>query len=164
MPDKPPQLWKMPPLIKVYEALGAVADGRVRLLDERRAQVTSSDGSKTYEVELVERAITANDNASYWQGYLGYPAIAMMIARGLIGADPSSIAALRGIPWKELNSRFHNDYARTLSEVARRLTARAADPAMIDAACATVLEAVRQYAPRRGARRRPPSGHPTDRQ
>lgn len=164
MPDKPPQLWKMPPLIKVYEALGAVTDGRVRLVDERRALVTSSDGSKTYEVEFAEGVITANDNASYWQGYLGYPAIAVMIARGLVRADPTAVAALRGIPWKELNSRFHNDYARMLSDVAQRLAARAVDPAMIDAACATVLEAVRQYAPRRGARRRPPAGHPADRQ
>ena len=154
----------MPPLIKVYEALGAVADGRVRLADDHRALVTSSDGSKTYEVEFAGRAIAANDNASYWQGYLGYPAIAVMIARGLLRPDATAMAALRGIPWKELNSRFHNDYARTLAEVAHLLKARAADPAMIDAACKALLEAVREYAPTRGARRRPPAAQPPDRQ
>ena len=42
------QAWKMPPLIKVYEAMGAVGDGRVRIVDEANALVTSSDGSKTY--------------------------------------------------------------------------------------------------------------------
>jgi hypothetical protein len=157
MPDKSPTPWKMPPLIKVYEALGAIADGRVRLVDDRRALVTSSDGSKTYEVELEGRVIAANDNASYWQGYLGYPAITMLIARGLLQPDPAAMAALRAIPWKELNRRFHNDYARTLGEVADRLATNGADPATIDAACAAVLEALRQYAPLRGARRRPPA-------
>lgn len=164
MPEKAPQPWKMPPLIKVYEALGAVADGRVRLADERRARVTSSDGSKTYEVEFAGRAIAANDNASYWQGYLGYPAIAVMIARGLVPAEATAVAALRGIPWKELNSRFHNNYTRTLAAVAQRLAARATDPASVEAACAAVLEALRQYAPLRGARRRPPASHPPNRQ
>ncbi|MEA2679655.1 MAG: hypothetical protein QOK03_1377, partial [Candidatus Binataceae bacterium] len=36
----------MPPLAKVYEALGALGDGRVRIEDARRASVTSSDGAK----------------------------------------------------------------------------------------------------------------------
>jgi hypothetical protein len=164
MPEKSPQPWQMPPLIKVYEALGAVADGRVRLADERRALVTSSDGSKIYEVECAGRVIAANDNASYWQGYLGYPAIAVMIARSFVAAEPTAVAALRGIPWKELNRRFRNDYTRTLAEVAQRLAARAADPVSVAAACAAVLEAIRQFAPLRGARRRPPAGHPPVRQ
>ncbi len=83
MPATP---WKIPPLIKAYEALGAIGDGRVRIEDDRRATVTSSDGSKTYEVETSAdgREIASNDNASYWQGYVGYPAIAVLIARGLL--------------------------------------------------------------------------------
>lgn len=153
---QPPAPWKMPPLIKVYEALGAIADGRVRIADERRAFVTSSDGSKTYTVEFDGREVAANDNASYWQGYLGYPAIAMLIARGRLRPDPAATAALGGIPWKELNRRFRDDYARTLAEVGRRLKARAIDPAMIDAACRAALDALREFEPLRGARRRLP--------
>lgn len=160
MPDKPPTPWKMPPLIKVYEALGAVADGRVRLVDDGHALVTSSDGSKTYAVEWAGRVIAANDNASYWQGYLGYPAIAVMIARGVIRAEPTATAALRDLPWKALNTRFHNDYARTLGEVAGRLATDGADPASIAAACTALLATLRQYAPLRGPRRRPPAGKP----
>jgi hypothetical protein len=156
MPEQLPTPWKMPPLIKVYEALGAVADDHVQLIDERQALVSSSDGRKTYEVELVDRTISANDNASYWQGYLGYPAIAVLIARGVVPADPAAMAALRGIPWKELNSRFHNDYARTLDEVVQRLAERATDTAIIDAACTAVLQAVQKFAPTRGPRRRSP--------
>src|ERR1700676_4205616 len=101
----PVALWKMPPLAKVYEALGAIGDGRVRIEDTRPAFVTSSDGTKTYEVETNHdgREISSNDNASFWQGYLGYPAIAVMIARGLIDPDPAAVTALAGVPWKELN-------------------------------------------------------------
>src|SRR4029077_17850108 len=104
MPATP---WKMPPLIKVYEALGAIGDGRVRIEDERRATVTSSDGSKTYEVETSAdgREIASNDNASYWQGYVGYPAIAALIARGFFRPPPNVPARLGGGARKGLNRK-----------------------------------------------------------
>ena len=148
----------MPPLAKVYEALGAIGDGRVRIEDGRRAFVTSSEGTKTYEVESSDDGaeISSNDNASFWQGYLGYPAIAVMIARGLIAADKTAVRALAGVPWKELNARYRNDYDRTLEDVMQRAAASGYDPAAIRTAAAAVLEAVRALAPRKGQRRRPP--------
>ena len=39
--------WALPPPAKVYEALSAVADGRVRVTGAREAEVTSSLGEKT---------------------------------------------------------------------------------------------------------------------
>jgi hypothetical protein len=152
------QLWKMPPLAKIYEALGAVGDRRVQLVDSRHASVKSSDGSRTYQVELSEdgREISSNDNASYWQGYLGYPAIAVMIARGLFHPPADVVEALSGVPWKELNTHFRNDYDRTLEEVDRRVVINGFDPAIIRAAAAALLSDLEQYAPRRGARTRPP--------
>src|SRR5229473_3132381 len=99
MAEKKPQPWKMPPLIKVYEALGAIADGRVQIQDERSATVVSSEGDKTYAVAIAAREVSANDNASYWQGYLGYPAIAVMIERNLVSARGDAINALGGIQW-----------------------------------------------------------------
>src|SRR6202167_6468993 len=114
----PATQWKIPPLVKVYEALGAIGDGRVRIEDDRRATVTSSDGSKAYEVEMSVdgREIASNDNASYWQGYVGYPAIAVLIARGLYPPPAHPTAPLAGIPWKELNRKYKNDWAKTLAE------------------------------------------------
>jgi len=152
------ELWKMPPLVKVYEALGAIGDGRVRIADARRALVTSSDGSKTYEVETSEDGgeISSNDNASYWQGYLGYPAIAVMIARGLIRPDETAVRALAGVAWKQLNTRYRNDYDRTIEDVTRRAAERGCDPAALRAAAQAVLDSLRALAPRRGPRRRPP--------
>jgi hypothetical protein len=71
----PGVLWEMPPLAKVYEALGAIGDGRVRIEDARRAFVTSSDGTKTYTVEtnVDGREISSNDNASFWQAISAIP-------------------------------------------------------------------------------------------
>jgi hypothetical protein len=146
----------MPPLIKLYEAIGAIGDGRVTIVDAQDATVASSDGRKTYAIAIDGRTIFANDNASYWQGYLGYPAIAVLIARGVLSCRRETAAALRGIPWKELNRRFRNDYTRTLVEVARTLEARGADPASVRGECEALLEALRRLEPLAGARRRPP--------
>jgi len=152
-------LWKMPPIIKVYEALGALGDGRVRLEDDMRARVVSSEGNKTYQVETSDglRKVSSNDNASYWQGYLGYPAIAVLVARGLYEPDAGVMRALAGIPWKELNRKFRNDYTKTLSEVEKHLRERGHDPAAIRAEADAVAEALGKLRPCRGARRRPPA-------
>ena len=165
-PQKTPELqktivdrWKMPPLAKIYEALGAIGDGRVRLDDPTHASVVSSSGDKTYTVELdpATRQIASNDNASYWQGYLGYPAIAVLLLHGLYAPRPETLKALAGVPWKELNTRYRNDYARTLDEVLARAEARGAGPAAIRAEAAALLEALQAYGARRGRRLRPPS-------
>jgi hypothetical protein len=153
------EAWKMPPPIKVYEALGAIGDGRVRIEDDHRALVTSSEGDKTYEVELSDhgREISSNDSASYWQGYLGYPAIAVLLIRGLYRAPANVIDALAGIPWKEINRRFKNDYEQTLAEVNKTVEASGHDPDAIAIEVESIIEALRKLAPMRGRRRRPPS-------
>jgi hypothetical protein len=157
MAQKVGERWKMPPLIKIYEALGALGDGRVRLDDERHASVLSSDRSKTYHVETSAdgREISSNDNASYWQGYLGYPAIAVMLKRGLCALRPEAVSALNGVPWKELNQRFRHDYSRTIGEVLRRAEERGFDSKIIAAEAEAVLSKLSDFAPLRGARRRP---------
>jgi len=154
--------WKMPPPIKVYEAIGAIGDGRVRVADNDPAPtawtVVSSDGTKTYQVEISAdgREVSSNDNASYWQGYLGYPAIAVLIGRGMLRASAEATRALAGIPWKELNRRFKNDYARTTAEVARIVGEREGDFDAIRAEAASILDALAALGLERGARRRPP--------
>jgi len=69
-------IWKQPPIIKVYEALGSIADGRITV-EGNTAKIYSSSGNKFYEVtyDPDTSSIMCNDNGSYWAGYLGYPAI-----------------------------------------------------------------------------------------
>jgi hypothetical protein len=149
--------WKMPPLLKIYEALGALADGRVQLEDEQHATVLSSDRGKTYQVEVSSdgRTIYSNDNASYWQGYLGYPAIAVMLKRGLCPVSAETMKALGGIRWNELNRRFRNDYRLTLEDVMRQAKQRGFDPKIVAAEADLILSKVSEFAPLRGPRRAP---------
>jgi hypothetical protein len=151
--------WKLPPIVKVYEALGAVGDGRVRIVDDTHAIVTSSTGKKNYNVEtsLDGREISSNDNASYWQDYLGYPGIAVLIARGYYRPPANVIDALAGVAWKELNSRFRNNYEKTIAEVEKQVEDSGHDPDAARSEAEALLEFLKSFKPRRGMRRRPPS-------
>jgi hypothetical protein len=111
--------WKLPPMAKIYEALSAVADGRVTFVSETSAEVASSSRDKTYRVSWREdfTQITSNDNASHWQGYLGYPIIAVLLAAGRLDLNRDIAQHLAGIPWKIVNRQFRNDYDRAVESV-----------------------------------------------
>lgn len=110
--------WKLPPKIKVYEALGCIADGRMEV-EGNTAKVYSSSRGKFYTVtyDPKARAIMANDNGSYWQGYLGYPAIAFLMHISEIEFDWTYAEALRGIAWKDINTKFKNDFDKTTEHI-----------------------------------------------
>ena len=103
--------WGSPPDIKIYEALGAVADGRVEM-NGTTAKVNSSSGGKFYDVEYDPSAgaIMTNDNGSYWKGYLGYPAIAFLMLSGTLPYDSGMGELVKGIAWKDVNTKFKNDF------------------------------------------------------
>ena len=113
-PDYEDMKWKPAPIIKVYEALGSLADGRVGL-DGHSAKVHSSSGNKYYDVayDPAENAIASNDNDSFWQGYLGYPSIAVLLALGKIDYGPRLPEFLKGFAWEDLNQQFKNDFIKT---------------------------------------------------
>ncbi len=105
---------RMPPRIKVYEALGALADRRVtpRLEDSVvRARVVSSDGSRQYRVVVLRKHdflyyVYSNDNGTVYRRYVGYPIISVMMASGYLPYDESLAEALKGVPWRRLNEEF----------------------------------------------------------
>lgn len=108
----PEMKWKATPKAKVYEAWSALADGRVSLVGEREAAVESSDRAKTYKVVWTEdrRAFGANDNASYFVGYMGYPILATAMRLGLISYDTTIIDEFRDINWNKLNEIYKRRY------------------------------------------------------
>lgn len=122
--------WKLPPLAKVYEALSAVADGRVELTGPTSAQVTSSARDKTYAVrwspDLAQ--FTANDNASRWQGYTGYPIIAVLLALKKLDYDPAVAQTLAGAAWHALNAQYKRDYDAAVAHVLRDIAAAGGQP------------------------------------
>jgi len=110
--------WKQPPVIKFYEALGAVADGRL-VIDGNTAKCYSSSGNKYYVVDydFEQNAIMTNDNGSYWKGYLGYPAIAFLLQKGVLTHKPERAELLKGVAWKDINTKFKNDFDETLTHI-----------------------------------------------
>ena len=104
-------LWKIPPSIKVYEALGCIADKRI-VEEEGEIRVYSSSRNKYYVVNYDEKenAIVSNDNGSYYVGYVGYPAIAYLMLKEKLSFNENFSNALKNIHWKDLNVKFNNDY------------------------------------------------------
>ena len=106
--------WKLPPKIKIYEALGALADGRVEVGGDS-VKVYSSSRGKYYTVayDPKTQAIMANDNGSYWQDYLGYPALVYLMKIGVVPFSETAAALLADIEWKDINQSFKNDWTKT---------------------------------------------------
>lgn len=61
--------------------------------------------------------ITSNDNASYWQRYMGYPIIAVLMVLGRLDFDGRVAQALSGIAWKQTNRSFRNDHDKAVENV-----------------------------------------------
>ncbi len=110
--------WKRPPITKIYEALGSVADKRLEI-SGNSAKVFSSSGNKFYTVtyDKESESIMVNDNASFYRGYLGYPAIAFLLVIGELTYSHAVAEKLKGIAWKDLNQKFKNDFEQTVEYI-----------------------------------------------
>lgn len=153
--------WKIPPIIKVYEALGCIADDRVEL-DGNSAKVFSSSRGKFYTVtyDSERNAIMANDNGSYWQGYLGYPAIAFLMKKEVIAFDQKVASALAGIAWKDVNTKFKNDYTKTVAYLMEQAQQRGVTATEVETEGKRVLKAIAKLdVAELGQRIKPPSGY-----
>lgn len=102
---------KLPPKEKILEAYSAIADNRLQKIDDHHALCTSSDGTKTYHITWNENMYASDDNATYWQGYPGYPVLAVLLKQGRLTLDEDLIQDMKNIPWKKLNNQFKRDYA-----------------------------------------------------
>lgn len=107
---------KMPPIQKILEAYTAIVDKHVELKNNE-ALVTSSNGAKTYTVSWEDNIYHSNDNATYWQGYAGYPIIAVLMLQGKIPFDQKLADNFASVNWNEVNAKFKRNYAKAASEV-----------------------------------------------
>lgn len=103
--------WKIPPIEKILEAYSAIVDDRIEL-HEDKAMVSSSDLKKVYTITWNNDTYTSNDNATYWQGYLGYPIIAVLMLQNKLSLNKDIAQYFYGINWKELNKKNKNDYSK----------------------------------------------------
>ena len=151
----------MPPKAKVYEALSAVADKRVSLTGATTAQVLSSSRDKTYDVAWSEdiSEMTSNDNASYWQGYIGYPCIAVLLQIGKISFNPQIAQRLADVPWKSVNEQFKRDYDKATNHILDEIEARGGSRTELAQEVERIHEQLNSLQLKRSQRRRrPPKG------
>lgn len=137
--------WKQAHISKVYEALTAIADGRVELADHR-AQVFSSSRGKHYDVvyDAATDSIGSNDNTAYFTGAMSYPMLAYFMLTGRISYDESVAQLLKGIPWKDINQRHKNDYDAAISEVLSELQENGVETDKITTEVTRIYEMVLQ--------------------
>lgn len=156
-----PMKWKLPPRIKIYEALGCLGDRRIKI-ENNEAQVMSSSRGKSYTVKYSpeKNAIMSNDNGSYWAGYLGYPSIAFLMAKGVIRYDPGCAEALKDIEWKGINVKFRNNFEKTEGYVIELLVERGFEPERLTAEIDRIFRQIETLnIEKLGPRVKPPKGY-----
>ena len=102
---------KNPPRIKVLEALGAIADERVKVLNDNECEVISSEGDRVYKVVIKGDLVSSNDNGTVYRNYIGYPIISCLMLLKRIPYNEKLSNALKGIPWRKLNEQYKS-YAK----------------------------------------------------
>ncbi|BEP16944.1 hypothetical protein PYJP_02960 [Pyrofollis japonicus] len=135
----------MPPRIKVLEALGAIADGRIEKISDKKYRVVSSEGDRVYTVYVdPEKGLAySNDNGTRLRGYIGYPIIAVLMVEGVLPFDKELSEALRDIPWRKLNETYKK-YRLVEQEVKKIAATRGISPARLDKFVEEVMSSLRK--------------------
>jgi hypothetical protein len=107
---------KLPPRIKVLEALGTIADNRVKMIEKGIYTVTSSEHDREYKVLIRGREVCSNDNGTRFRRYVGYPIIASLMLERIVSYDERIANSLKGIKWRKLNEELR-DYNLVEEEV-----------------------------------------------
>lgn len=117
---------KLPPSEKILEAWSAIGSGRVRLLSQPEAEsgeaeVLSSDSNKIYKLSWDGDMYRSNDAATIWQGYPGYPVLAVLMERGLLPLPTNITRILAPLNWNKLNKEFKRNYEQATAQAFKEL-------------------------------------------
>ncbi len=104
---------KLPPREKVAEAYTAIIDRRV-YINTDSAKVKSSELNKEYLIKWKDNVYYSNDNSSYWQGYLGYPVIAVLMLQNKLSLNREIALYFKGVEWNKLNKENKRDYKKVV--------------------------------------------------
>lgn len=107
---------KLPPIEKIPEAYSAIYDNRVEMFDDH-AIVKSSNGEKEYLIKWKDNIIYSNDNSTYWQGYPGYPVIAVLLMQGKLTLNREVLPYFANVDWNALNKETKRDYKESVNRV-----------------------------------------------
>lgn len=111
---------KLPPIAKIYEAFTCIADNRIEM-KENEAIVSSSDGKKKYTIKWKNNDFTSNDNATFWQGYPGYPVLAVLMIQNRLSYKKEIVNLFANINWHALNEKYKRNYDVAIEEVLSKI-------------------------------------------
>ena len=109
-------MMKLPPIEKIPEAYSAIEDNRVELFDDY-AIVKSSNNEKEYLIKWKDNLYYSNDKSTYWQGYIGYPIIAVLMLKGELSLNKDIIKYFKSVNWNKLNKENNRDYRKSLEQI-----------------------------------------------
>lgn len=112
---------KLPPREKIPEAYTAIIDNRIKMFDNY-AEVLSSDRTKTYLIKWNNNLYYSNDNSTYWQGYPGYPVIAILMLQNKLTCNKDILKYFKNINWNELNKKNKRNYKDSLEDIIGKMT------------------------------------------
>ena len=137
---------RLPPKIKVLEALSAACGGRVKKLSDKLARVVSSDGSREYTVylDVVKGVVYSDDNGTIYRNYIGYPIIAFMMELGILPKDEAIGKLIVNVPWRRLNEQYKN-YELVMKHVLSILQEHGIRPGEVYAYINQVLARLSKY-------------------
>lgn len=107
---------KLPPKEKIPEAYTAIEDHRIKM-EEQSATVKSSNFEKEYLVTWNDNTYYSNDAATYWQGYLGYPVIAVLMLQNKLPWNKEISSYFKQVNWNKINKENKRDYKKSLEYV-----------------------------------------------
>lgn len=136
----------LPPRIKVLEAAGAVAGGRVKIISEKEAEVRASEGERVYRVfkDSKSGVVSSDDNGTTYRNYVGYPIVAFMMITGELPYDSEIGEALKDVKWRSLNEQYRS-YRIVESIIKEKLRGRGISERRVDEFIKNVLEKLSGY-------------------
>jgi len=139
------ELLKLPPRIKVLEALSAVCGGRVNVISDKFCRVISSDGTRTYNVyvDVEKRIAYSDDNGTRFRRYVGYPIIAFLMTKKILPIDGEIGKLIRDVRWRELNERYRK-YELVMNDVLKMLRIYGIDRERVEGYINDVLRTLRE--------------------
>lgn len=111
-------IWKKPDIVRIYEALTAIADNRIEI-DGNRARCYESGNNRVYDIQYdpINGSVMSNDNAAFYTYSLSYPMIAYLMLIGKIPYQEKLLEMLKGFCWKDINQHFKNNYEKSIKFV-----------------------------------------------
>lgn len=121
-------IWKKPHISVIYEALTAIADGRMEIRGNR-GQCFSLTSDKFYDIvfDPVVGSIMSNDNTSYYKQSFSYPMVAYLMLAGEVPYEEKLLEYLKDVCWEDINKHFKNDYDKSLKAVWGELKSEGTD-------------------------------------